>query len=338
MLSRKEKILELVIEDYINTAVPISSRAISRKLRKALSPATVRSVMADLEDAQLITHPHTSAGRIPTDKGYRHYVDTLMQTRLLTEQEKKRVSDTFKNKFEEIDNVIVKTTRLLSSIAEEVGLVTFPILEKGAFRHIELVELDSNRILAVLVTNSGLIKNMVVEFDEPLKKGDLGKIANFLNTRFDGVSLHEIKKAITQQLLLERDSFFYILDETKCVIDLMLNSIKGKRVYLEGASRIVMQPEFNNIDKVEGLLAALEDPDILDSIAQKSLDNDGVGVYIGEEIGIEPLNDCSLITCNYKIKKDRLGLLGIIGPKRMQYAKMVSLVDYMANILSEMLE
>ncbi len=334
---RKEKILELVIENYINTASPISSRAISRRLRETLCPATIRNVMADLEDVGLITHPHTSAGRVPTDKGYRHYINTLMQAKLLTEGEKKRVDDVFKGKFEKIDDVIVNTSRLLSSLAEEAGLVTFPTLEKGAFRHIELVEVDKDRILVVLMTKSGLVKNIVVEFEKPLRKGDLNKIANFLNTRFHGLSLHNAKKAITRQLLIERDTFFYILDETKRMIDLILATMKGDRVYLEGASRIIMQPEFRNLDKVGMLLKALENPQVLSSIVKKNSDTEGVGIYIGKEIEVDQLCDCSLVVCDYTIEKDHLGVLGIIGPKRMPYARIVSLVDYVSKTLSEIL-
>ena len=335
---RKEKILELVIENYIDTASPISSRAISRRLRRTLSPATIRNVMADLEDVGLITHPHTSAGRIPTDKGYRHYVDTLMQVKLLTEEEKKRIDKTFRQKFEEVDDVLINTSRLLSAIAEEAGLVTFPNLEKGAFRHIELVEVDKDEILAVFITRSALTKNIVVKFDKPLKKGDLNKIANFLNTGFNGISLYDIKKAITQQLLMERDSFFYILNETKRIVDLMLNTIKSERVYLEGASKIIMQPEFKNLVKVEALLKTLEDPGVLSSIVRKNLNKEGIGIYIGEEIDIDELCDCSLVVCSYTVRNDRSGVLGIIGPKRMQYARIVSLVNYVSKTLSGMLE
>jgi len=335
---RREKILELIIDNYITTAAPISSRAISRRLRSSLSSATIRNVMADLEDAGMITHPHTSAGRTPTDEGYRYYVNTLMQIKLLTEEEKKRIDKRFKQKTEEINDLLINTSRLLSSVGEEAGLVTFPALEKGTFRHIELMEIAEDEILAVLLTRSGLIKNVVVKFDKPLKKGDLAKITNFLNVRFNGVSLHDIKKAITQQLLIEKDSFFYILNETKRIVDLMLSNIKDERIYLEGASKIIMQPEFNNLGKIEALLKVLESPDTLASIARKNINTDGVSIYIGEEIQINELCDCSLVVCDYAIKSNRSGTLGIIGPKRMPYAKIVSLVDYVSKSLSGVLE
>jgi len=335
---RREKILELIIDNYITTAAPISSRAISRRLRSSLSSATIRNVMADLEDAGMITHPHTSAGRTPTDEGYRYYVNTLMQIKLLTEEEKKRIDKRFKQKTEEINDLLINTSRLLSSVGEEAGLVTFPALERGTFRHIELMEIAEDEILAVLLTRSGLIKNVVVKFDKPLKKGDLAKITNFLNVRFNGVSLHDIKKAITQQLLIEKDSFFYILNETKRIVDLMLSNIKDERIYLEGASKIIMQPEFNNLGKVEALLKVLESPDTLASIARKNINTDGVSIYIGEEIQINELCDCSLVVCDYAIKSNRSGTLGIIGPKRMPYAKIVSLVDYVSKSLSGVLE
>jgi heat-inducible transcriptional repressor len=336
--SRKEKILELVIEDYIDTASPISSRVISRRLRETLSPATIRNVMADLEDAGLITHPHTSAGRIPTDKGYRYYINTLMRIRLLTEDEKRRITEVFKRKYEEVDDVIINTSKLLSIIAEEVGLVTFPILEKTIFRHIELLEIEKNKILAVLVTKNGLVKNIVIEFEKPLKKGDLNKIASILNSRLNGISLQEIKRTITNQLLLERDSFFYALDETKRTIDLILNAIKNESVHLDGAYKIIMQPEFRNLEKLEPLLRALDNPKVLNYIIKKNFENEGVGIYIGDEIDVDELCDCSFVGCNYTAGKDHIGVLGIIGPKRMQYSRIVSLVNYVAECLSGILE
>lgn len=335
--SRKNKILELVIENYIDTASPISSRTISRRLRRTLSPATIRNVMADLEDAGFITHPHTSAGRIPTDKGYRYYVNILMQIKLLTDEEKKRIDKIFKQKYEEVDDALINTCRLLSSIAGEVGLVAFPTLEKGIFRHIELLEVGKDEILAVLITRSGLTKNIIVKFGKPLKRGDLNRIANFLNTRFNEISLYDIKKAIMQQLLIERDAFFYILNETKRIIDLMLNNIKNEKVYLEGASKIIMQPEFKNLDKIETLLKALENPCVLTSIVRKSFDKEGIAIYIGEEIDIKGLCDCSLVACGYMMRNNHLGTLGIIGPKRMPYGKIVSLVDYVSKALGEIL-
>ncbi len=337
--SRKEKVLALIVEDYINTAIPISSRAISRRLRKSLSSATIRNVMSDLEEAGLITHPHTSAGRIPTDTGYRYYVNTLMQVKLLTEEERKRIDKTFKQKAEEIDDILSDTSRLLSSIAQEAGFVMSPRFEKGIFSRIELLELSEEKILTVLITDSGLTKDVVVKFEKPLRKGDLNKIANFLNARFNGISLTDIKKAITQQLLIEKDSFFYIINETKQIIDLMLDNIKSDKVYLDGASRLIMQPEFkNNFDRTEDMLNVLEDPIALTELVQKNLDKEGTEVYIGEEIGMEGLSDCSFIVTGYAMRNNRMGTLGVIGPKRMQYSKIISLVDYVSKLLSEALE
>lgn len=336
--SRKEKILELVIENYINTASPASSRAISRRLRRALSSATIRNVMADLEDAGLITHPHTSAGRTPTDKGYRFYVNKLMQAKLLTEDEKGRIDKEFKQRFKEVDDILLNTSRLLSSIAGEASLVALPAFERGTFEHIELVEINKNRVLVILVTKSGLVKNITVKFDKPLKKGDINKIVNFLNTRYSGVSLYDIRKIITRQLLAERNSFYYIINETKKIIDLLINNATDEKIYLEGASRIITQPEFRNLEKIEVLLKSLEDPSVLSSIVKKSYNTDGIDIYIGEEVEIDGLCDCSLVIGNYGIKNNTSGVLAIIGPKRMPYSKIVSLVDYVSKSLSEILE
>jgi heat-inducible transcriptional repressor len=334
--TRKDKILGLIIDTYISTAEPIASRAISKKLRMSLSPASVRNVMSDLEEQGLITHPHTSAGRIPTEKGYRHYIDKLMRASLLTEEEKRLVDKEFKVRVSELNTLLDKTSNILSSITNQAGIVLLPFLQKSPFKHIELIKLGPNEILVVLLTSSGVTKDFVVSLDEDIPVQEISRISNFINKYMGKNSLNDIRKEITQRLIAERDSFFYVLERAKAIIDVMLDIIKENRIYLDGRFHITEQPEFENIDKIKSILKHLEDKDFLFSLLKKACDKEGPSIYIGSELG-DDFSECSLITSNYCIGDTSCGMLGIIGPTRMEYARLVSVVDYVADKLSGIL-
>ena len=334
---RKDKILGLIIDSYINTAEPIASRTISKKLRMSLSPATIRNVMSDLEEQSLITHPHTSAGRIPTEKGYRYYIDRLMRASLLTEEEKRLIDKEFKSKASQLNDLLDKTSKVLSSITSQAGIVVFPLLGKSPFKHIELIKLNSESVLIVLMTTVGVTKDFIVDIGEDVSETELSKISNFINKYMGKGSLSQIRKEITQKLLSERDSFIFILKKAKAIIDIMLEIIKEHKVYLDGRSYITEQPEFGSVQKIKSLLRSLEDKDFMFSMLKKAVDKDGIGVYIGSELGGD-FSECSLITCNYCIGEESCGTLGIIGPTRMEYSKLISMVDYIASKLSGILK
>lgn len=334
--SRRDKILELIVDTYIDTATPIASRTISRKLRLSLSPATIRNVMSDLEELGLITHPYTSAGRIPTQKGYRYYIDRLMHAELLTEEEKRRIGREFKIRVNELDDILEKTSNILSSVSNQTGMVLFPILQRGVFGHVELVKLNNDKLLIVLMTKSGFTKDILIDIEGGLEDRELERISNFLNSHAGKGSLSKIRKEVVQRLLAERDSFFYVLEKTKNIIDVMLDIAKENKLYLDGRMHMTEHPEFNDVYKLKSLFRRLEDKDFLLSILKKNLYEEGVRVYIGSELD-EEFSDCSIITRNYCIGDASCGSLGVIGPTRMEYAKLVSMVNYVADTLSEVL-
>jgi len=334
---RKDKILGLIIDTYISTAEPIASRAISKKLRMSLSSASVRNVMSDLEEQGLITHPHTSAGRIPTEKGYRHYIDKLMRASLLTEEEKRSVDKEFKARTSELNALLDKTSNVLSSITNQAGIVLLPFLQKTPFKHIELIRLGSNEILVVLITSLGVTKDFVISIDEDIPAQEISRISNFINKYMGKYSLSDIRKEIMQRLIAEKDSFFYVLEQAKAIIDIMLDIIKENRIYLDGRFHVTEQPEFESIEKMKNILKRLEDKDFLFSLLKKVCDKEGPSIYIGSELGVD-FSECSLITCNYSIGDASCGALGIIGPTRMEYGRLISIVDYIATKLSGVLK
>ncbi len=331
--TRKDKILGLIIDSYINTAEPIASRAISKKLRMSLSPASVRNVMSDLEEQELITHPHTSAGRIPTEKGYRYYISRLMRASLITEEEKKNIDKEFKSRLNELNSLLDKTSNILSSITSQTGVVLFPILHKSSFRHVELIRLGENEILIVLITASGVTKDFIVSLNEDIAEPELARVSSFINKYMGKNSLSDIKKEITQRLIYEKDSFFYVLEKAKTILDIMIDIVKENKLYLDGRFHISEHPEFENIEKLKNLLRHLEDKDFMFSLIKKIVDKEGTNIYIGSDLG-EDFSECSLITCNYCIGDSSCGTLGVIGPIRMEYSRLISIVDYVAQKLS----
>jgi len=290
--------------------------------------------MSDLEEEGLITHPHTSAGRIPTQRGYRYYIDKLMRAALLTEEEKRRIDKEFKTKVGQINDLLDKTSHVLSSITNQAGIAIFPFLQKSEFSHVELMRLDKDKILVVFMAKTGFTKDFVVELDEDLADSELTRIANFINSNISKGSLNNVRKEIMQRLLAERDSFYYILEKAKVILDTILEILKENRIYLDGRAHMAEQPEFDNIDKLKTLFRKLEDKEFMFSLLKRSFESDGIQIYIGSELGFDSLEDCSLITCNYCIGDTSCGTVGILGPTRMEYAKLVSMVNYVATKLS----
>jgi len=331
---RKDKILGMIIDTYINSAAPIASRAISRKLRMSLSPATVRNVMSDLEEEGLIMHPHTSAGRVPTERGYRYYIDKLMRTVLLTEEEKRRVDREFKTKVSQINDLLDKASSVLSSITNQAGIALFPFLQRSEFNHVELIKLEKRRILVVFMAKTGFTKDFIIDLDDDIADSELTRIANFINSNISKGSLASIRKEIMQRLLAERDSFYYVLEKAKAILDTILDILKENKVYLDGRAHMAEQPEFDDISKLKTLFKKLEDKEFMFSLLKRSLEADGIRIYIGSELGYDGLENCSLITCNYCIGDTTCGTIGVLGPTRMEYAKLVSMVNYVATRLS----
>jgi heat-inducible transcriptional repressor len=292
--------------------------------------------MSDLEEAGLITHPHTSAGRIPTEKGYRYYIDRLMQVKLLTEEEKKNINREFKARVKELDDVLEKASGILSSVTHQTGIVLFPLLQQTLFKHVEFVKLGRRKLLMVLMTESGFAKDFAIDIDDDIEHSELLRISNFINSHIDKGSLNKIRRDIMQGLLAEKDSFFYVLEKAKELIDLMLEVASEDKVYLDGRFHIADQPEFSNIERLKRIYHILENEDLILPLLKKGVDEQGIHVYVGSELSDE-LSDCSLIMRNYHVGEGCCGALGVIGPMRMEYAKLVSMVDYIASTLSRIL-
>ncbi len=337
---REKSILRYIIQQFILTASPVGSRNITKRYDLGISPATVRNIMSDLEESGFIDHPHTSAGRIPTDKGYRFYVDSLMNVQAIDNNEKKMIDKEFESKLDETDELLKVTSNILSKITRQLACVTYPKLETGALEKLQIISLSSTRILVVMSIKGGLVKTITIEFASEIKEFQISAVQNLLNERLSGLSFKEIRATFSER-------FKDVHEDQKAIIRLFLNSadkvFKDVRssdgVYITGAKNVIQQPEFDDPERFQSVIELIEDKDIIVHILDKTEDmnSDNVYISIGKENEDQKLLDYSLITKEYKIG-DVSGHLGIIGPKRMEYSKVIAIVDYVAKMLTETLK
>ncbi|MCM8766166.1 MAG: heat-inducible transcriptional repressor HrcA [Candidatus Omnitrophica bacterium] len=335
--SRKEKILGTIVETYIGEAEPVGSRTIARKLHFKFSPATIRNIMADLEEEGYITHPYTSAGRVPTDKGYRYYVDHLMPEERLTPQEKKEIMREMEAG-EDISEIMDKTSRLLARLCEEAGIVVYPCLKKSRLKHIELIDVGNNSVLMVLITNSGLIKNLLLRFPQTYSRSHLEKITNLFNAELEGVYLSEIWKYLWHKRLSDDFSVFNLFKDAFSILEEAFKKLEEERFSFEGATQILTQPEFEDRYTLTKLLQLIEERRLFLDILAQDMEEEGIKAHIGEENSYKEFRPLSLVTANYHIEGKVVGALGVVGPTRMAYAHVFSIVKNVSEILESVLE
>ena len=334
---REKTILRHVIQQFILTASPVGSRNITKKYEVGLSPASVRNIMSDLEEAGFIDHPHTSAGRIPTDKGYRFYVDSLMDIQQLKNSEKVFIREKLEEGLE-TDDVLRISSALLSKITKQLACVSYPKLDTGILEKIQIVSLSSTRILVVISVKSGQVKTITLELSSDIEDSKILPVQTLLNERLAGLTFSEIRKTFNERF---RD---VVDDDDNAIMRLFYDSvdkifkdvIKRENIVISGAKNIIRQPEFENPERFQSIIELIEDRDIIVHILEKTGDSNEIFISIGSENEDIKLNDYSYITKEYKFG-DTNGTLGIIGPKRMEYSKIVSIVDYMSKMISEML-
>lgn len=340
-LSDREKlILRSIIQQFILTASPVGSRFITKKYDIGFSPATVRNIMSDLEEFGFIDHPHTSAGRIPTDKGYRFYVDSLMEIQKIRNSDRGIINKSLEIELTETDEILRLTTVILSNITKQLACVTYPRLDSGVLAKLQIVSLSSSRILIVISIKGGLVKTITLEVDSEVKPAQIESVQNLLNERISGLTFREIRTTFNER-------FKDVDEHQKPVIRLFVDSVdkifkdvnSKDNIYVTGASNIIKQPEFEDPERFPGIVELIENKDIIIHILDKGSDipADKVFISIGSENEDRKLEEYSFVSKEYSIGSTS-GTLGIIGPKRMEYSKVVAIVDYMAKMLSEILK
>ncbi len=336
--SRRNKILGIVVDSYVSTAAPVGSMAVSKKFRERISSATIRNIMSELEETGYITHPHTSAGRVPTDKGYRYYVDSLMEERHLTRDEREFIDGVLSQDFEELGDIVKRAAKLISTLTRQASVVSFPRAKRRTFKRIELIPATRTKIYALLFTAQGIVKHSIFELHEICQESELAKISRFLNDELFGLQLSEIGDYLLRKVLGENDAFHHLFKEATDILKVShILDEETEKIFLDGAHYIIEQPEFRYADKVRLLLKALEEEEEILDIMDRDLNEGGVSVHIGAENSYEDIRECSLVISNYKVGEQNIGSIGVIGPTRMDYSKSVQVVGYVSGVFSRLL-
>ena len=333
---RKQRILQAVIQDYISSAEPVGSRTLARKYDLGVSPATIRNEMADLEMLGYLEHIHTSSGRVPSSKGYRLYVDSLLPVQPMTDAEKAMIDKWYKAKVQQLDQVFQETAKIISKLTRNVSLVLAPQISKAAFRCMQFQPLDDHRVIAVLMTDAGFVENRIMEMPAGSSFEDFQRMAKVINGCLAGHTLGAIQNGSLKQIEAEiGDNGLY--ESAMTLIDKALNSQRKERLYLGGTTEMMEQPEFHNVDKVKELLIMLEKDQLMKDFLKAHL-GDGLTVTIGQENEYSGIKDCSIITATYHLDGELLGSMAVLGPTRMEYGRTMSLLNYMNNNLTEVIK
>ena len=334
---RSQEILNWLVLDYIQTAEPIGSRTIARKYFKRLSSATIRNVMSDLEESGYLASPHTSAGRIPTDKGLRFYVDTLVKQRELSDIEKEEIRQRYPLPEEGLRSLVKKTSHVLATFSQYVGLVVTPKWKQTIFKHMEFLPLSQKRLLGIFVTQSGWVRNRILEVEQDFTHADLEKMNNYCNKVFYGLSLEEAKTKIKKELEEDQNHYDRLLSKALVFAATVLKPAEEAELFLEGESQLFNHPEFAEIEKVQKLVNVLEEKQKILTLLECADKSPDVQIFIGSENSNLSLENVSMVTAQYKKADEIFGTLGVIGPKSMDYARVIPIVDFTAKLLGDFL-
>ncbi|MBP1992879.1 heat-inducible transcriptional repressor HrcA [Paenibacillus eucommiae] len=332
MLSERQRmILSAIIDDYVRSAEPVGSRSISKRGNVGFSPATIRNEMSDLEEMGFLEQPHTSAGRIPSHKGYRYYVDHLLQQGQLDGHELDTMKLSFAQKIQEMEEVIQHVAGMLSSLTNYTSVVLGPEVFSTTLKHLQILPLDDKTAVAIIVTNTGHVENKTVTIPEGIPMSEIEKIVNILNARLKDVPLLQFKSKLYNEISVELSKYVSGYEEFVSVVESVLQNDEKDRIFLSGMTNMLIQPEFKDVDKIKNILDLLDETPTLVKLFAPSIE--GVDVKIGAENSIAAIANCSLITASYSIGGSPIGTIGIIGPTRMEYARVIHLLNVMSKHL-----
>ncbi|OPX90517.1 heat-inducible transcriptional repressor HrcA [Pelotomaculum sp. PtaB.Bin117] len=338
MEDRKQKVLLAIVHDYIATAEPVGSRTIAKKYKLGVSPATIRNEMADLEDQGFIEQPYTSAGRIPSELGYRYYVDFLMRKQELSKEEEELIRREYRAKVRDVGQVIHKTGLLLSQLTHYTAMVLTPRIGISSLKHVQIVYMHQSRAMVIAVMDNGAVQHRMIEIPESITALDMETISRVLNDKLQGLTMKSIKLNLIKEIYSELARHKNVLDIVMELIQDSLTLEFEDKIYLGGVFNMLNQPEFHNVEKIKTMLSIMEQEKLLCDILEGGGEDEGVTVRIGGEIDQWDMRECSMISAPYTVRGRKMGSLGVLGPTRMEYAKVVSVVDYLTKYLSRTLE
>ena len=334
---RKMQILKAIIDDYITTASPVGSRTVSRHTALGLSSATIRNEMYDLKELGLLEQPHTSAGSMPSDKGYRLYVNSLMNNVQISDAERKQLMEHFSDRFDDMESVIKQTAVILASSTNYMSIVMTPQLQEIALKRIQIVHISEGKALLIIVTSSGLLKNTMIQVPSGVTPEYLDKISAMLTERFAGCKIKDITENLIYELFKElgerREQFSMA---TSIVNGMQETSNSHSTVEMSGAERLLSLPEFSDIESVRELMSAIENKETFVTILNDAMSVE-LSVLIGSENTDPKLKNSSVVTATYKLNGEPIGSLGVVGPKRMDYAKVLAILKFLGGEMSKAL-
>jgi len=334
---RNKKILTSLINEYILTAEPVGSRKIAKKYNIDLSSATIRNVMSDLEEMGLLHQPYTSAGRVPTEKALRFYVNSILKVKNLKPVERKRIRERYKFSEMEASDVIKQTSEMLSTLSHHMSIISAPKLIGTILKHIEFIKVSRRRILVIFVSQSGFVQNRIIDDREDVSQDDLDKYTNYLNEVLVGLSLEKVRVKIEDEMKKAKVIYDKLLSKALQLSQEALGKASETELYIEGQANLLEFPEFSEVEKMKALFHALEEKKHLLTLLDKTRDAEGVQIFIGSENELLDMQACSVITSPYRYGKNVVGALGVIGPTRMDYLKLIPIVEYSAQLVTEFL-
>ena len=329
-------LLKFLVERYIRDGQPVGSRTLAKDSGLDLSPATIRNVMADLEDMGLVRSPHTSAGRVPTAKGYRIFVDSLLTIKPMRSQDVESIRQKLVMSGG-TEHLINQASDMLSRITSLAGVVTIPRRERVRLQHIEFLPLSARRVLVILVVNGQEVQNRVIDTDRDYSLSELHQAANFLNSEFAGLELQEMRTRLLASMQQARDAMQHLMQDAMRITDQILDQQRDDDYVLAGQTNLMNYAEMCDIEKLRQLFNAFNTKRDILHILDQSIHADGMQIFIGEESGYQVLDECSLVTAPYKVDDEVIGVLGVIGPTRMAYGRVIPIVDMTAKVLSAIL-
>lgn len=340
LTQRDQTVLEAVITDYIETGEPVGSRTISKRSVMNVSPATIRNVMADLEELGLLLQPHTSAGRIPTVKGLRLYLDSIMRSRQLEKEQRQHIREALQNKPQDVKDLLQSTSRILSQYCRQAGVVLWPKVTVTRFKHIEFIRVGPRQVMVILISKAGLVHQTHIESREEIDQNELDKYGRYVNEVLRGLPLSVVKERILEEMRSEKVLFDKLFSGALQMAGKAIqNTLADSEVYIEGQSNLFDNPEFADVARMRRILHTFEDKSRIIKLLDMTMKaSSGIHIIIGTENELQELQEMSLISSPYGRPDRPLGILGVIGPLRMDYARIIPVVEFTAKFLSQVLE
>ncbi|MHB8109234.1 MAG: heat-inducible transcriptional repressor HrcA [Syntrophorhabdaceae bacterium] len=336
MNDRESSVLELIVENYIVFAEPVGSTTIQKAMKTKISSATIRSIMGELEELGFLYKPHAVAGRVPTPKAFRYYVNSLPSPGLPGKRELKALEAMSRLRYAYTEELMADASRVLATISRFASIVLEPKVNTMVLKEVEFIRMSRNTILMVFVTTSGMVHRRFVDTSEDIEQAALDDMKHYMNERFSGMPFYQLKDNILKDMSKDRERFQNLYRKIQSALDVLVGDAEKREIYIEGASKMIGIPEFSDVATLKELFKALENKERLIQLLDQYLSKEGINVILGSESDMKGMEGMSIIASAYRIDRDSYGVLGIIGPMRMDYSRLIPIVGYTAQAVTDL--